>query len=379
MSKTLSIFLDLLRFSAAMVVVAEHITEGLFASGPWEHLALCAVAVFFVLSGYVISYVVSRKENHALDYTAARISRLYSVLVPAIVLSGLVQWICLHLDARSLDAWYAPGANLYFLHRFPLLRFLAQSVASLTFLNSIHNHDVYPAMDSPVWSLSFEAAYYALFGAALFSKAIVRIVVLVLCCLLFGTSILRLLPVWLAGVALHRLTQRGWTQGRVAGIIGGISLAATGAGLAWWPSFYAWANAPHAPWLSLMLQGGGRASFAYLFYYWGGLTSLLILAAAALEDGLKYVLMPLERPIRWCAGHTFSLYLFHFPLFVLVYVVTRYDRTSMLARGSALLAVVFMCFALSTISESKKVWWRDRVHAALARFFHQSRRLRVSP
>ena len=90
-----SLYLDLLRFTAAVAVFLDHLTPtpsqpsiratgGLARVGNYGELA---VAIFFVLSGYVISYVTSTRETTVQSYAVSRISRLYSVVVPALVLT----------------------------------------------------------------------------------------------------------------------------------------------------------------------------------------------------------------------------------------------------------------------------------------------------
>jgi peptidoglycan/LPS O-acetylase OafA/YrhL len=364
----MSIFLDALRFLAAIVVVVGHLTQPVFSTA-WPDLAeysVVAVSVFFVLSGFVISHVAATREHDPIGYTVARIARLYSVLVPAVVLSGVVQIVCVRLDPVYLAHWTGPpGPGLWNGHPFGL--FAYKSVAPLTFLNSIHSRDHNPDLDVPMWSLGFEAPYYAIFGIAIFTRRGRRIVLLLLSALLFGVGILRLLPVWLAGVALHRVTLRLPPTRARSLLIAVPCLVAVAAGCVIWPAFSAWSQLPHSRGLQLLLHGTGHALDAYLYYYWGVLTSLLILAATALDAPLARILIPLEKPIRWCAGQTFSLYLFHFPLLILAYAATHYNRASALADSAAGLAVILSCFLLSSISESRKRWWRNLIQGAAAR------------
>ncbi|MEZ2346837.1 acyltransferase family protein [Terriglobus sp. RCC_193] len=358
----MSIFLDVLRFSAALIVVLGHFTQYYFSQG-WPDLtvyALCAVSVFFVLSGFVIAFVVKTKERRPRDYAIARISRLYSVLVPAIVLSGLVLLIGVRLDPGYMATWTGAGASLGFLAPHPLLRFAAQSLLSLLFLNSIHNHEAFPAMNSPVWSLGYEAAYYAVFGIALFSRGWKRIGLIVAWCLLMGDGIIRLLPVWLLGVGLFYLVNRmrSTKRDQNAGIACLVLLAIS---IVCWHWVFLWEQQPHGYWVDAVMHGKDRAQMAYLFYYWGIMTALAIYAAAALEPLLARILTPAEKAIRWCADLTFSLYLFHFPLLVAVYVLTHYNRSSVTAQAGALSATLIGCWALSYISEHRKYWWRQQV------------------
>ena len=74
-----------------MLVLAGH-TEWIFAPGflPFirsGHLATLAVGVFFVLSGFVIGYAVHEREKDARSYFVGRAARVYSVAVPALVLT----------------------------------------------------------------------------------------------------------------------------------------------------------------------------------------------------------------------------------------------------------------------------------------------------
>lgn len=48
-----------------------------------------AVAVFFVLSGYFISYVISSAKENAEQYVVARMARIYSVAIPALVITHI--------------------------------------------------------------------------------------------------------------------------------------------------------------------------------------------------------------------------------------------------------------------------------------------------
>jgi peptidoglycan/LPS O-acetylase OafA/YrhL len=89
-----SLYLDVVRFSAAMVVFLGH------AAGRWQLGAYLhtAVIVFFVLSGFVIGFVASTKERTLDDYWAARIARRSSIVVPALLLTLVCDVIGLSLN-----------------------------------------------------------------------------------------------------------------------------------------------------------------------------------------------------------------------------------------------------------------------------------------
>ena len=63
-----------------------------------------AVAVFFVLSGFVISYVVAEKERDGRSYAVARIARVYPVAVVAILATTLADLFGRYVDAEQYAA-----------------------------------------------------------------------------------------------------------------------------------------------------------------------------------------------------------------------------------------------------------------------------------
>lgn len=362
MNRSLSIFLDLLRFVAAVVVVAGHLSLGYFSSGlpNWMPLATGSVGIFFVLSGFVIAFVTQEKEKTPKDYAVARISRLYSVLVPAIILSGVVLWLGLRLDRAYMEQWTLTPINLPFLHNHPVFRFLCQSLLSLTFTNSLHGHQIYPAMNSPVWSLGYEAVYYAVFAVAIFSHGTRRWVLLLASVLLGGSEILRLSPVWLSGVLMFRWSKE-LEEYRGKDWIGFLSVAGVVIGLLGWPAVSVWVQHPHSHLVSAVFVGNGIALAGPIYYYWGFFTCLAIIAVSTLGARMEPLWLFFEKPIRWLAGRTFSTYLFHYPLLALAYVLFHYDRSSHIQLAAVFLGVLLSCFALSLISEDQKKWWRNLV------------------
>jgi len=96
MKKGTSLYLDLVRFSAALMVFLVHLkvhakgTFGPFWGFHLDYSSQTAVTVFFVLSGYVIAHVLATREGTPLEYCASRFARLYSVVVPALILTALL-------------------------------------------------------------------------------------------------------------------------------------------------------------------------------------------------------------------------------------------------------------------------------------------------
>jgi peptidoglycan/LPS O-acetylase OafA/YrhL len=147
LSNTISIYLDALRFGAAVIVLLAHVAHERFGNQALGFHAPGgdAVIVFFVLSGFVIAYVAETKENNLADFLSARFARLWSVLLPALVLTAAVELLCWRVDSSQREVF----------------KFLATA----TFTGELWFSDQTPLLNAPAWTLSFELWYYLLFAA----------------------------------------------------------------------------------------------------------------------------------------------------------------------------------------------------------------------
>src|SRR5882672_11159660 len=109
MNPRLSLYLDLLRFAAAMLVFLDHAGRKRLGGpllGHLEGLADFAVLLFFVLSGYVIAFAGDCKERTLGSYAVARTARIYSVVVPALLLTFVADRIGMALKPALYAGWY---------------------------------------------------------------------------------------------------------------------------------------------------------------------------------------------------------------------------------------------------------------------------------
>src|SRR5579872_6203411 len=125
MKKGMSLYLDLIRFSAALMVFMEHFRErtkrGLFEFWKdhpfaYNHLfpySQTAVIVFFVLSGFVIAHVLATRENTPLEFAASRFARLYSVLLPTLILVAGTNYLETLKYPHAFDA-YGDRVTVFF-------------------------------------------------------------------------------------------------------------------------------------------------------------------------------------------------------------------------------------------------------------------------
>ena len=351
MSRGFSLYLDALRFGAALVVALSHLAYPRFTEGRWIwirelNLGSDAVVIFFVLSGLVISHSVSREGIGPGRYAFDRITRLVSVAAPALALGFALDRLGA-ARAPELYAgwWYAP------------LPLWEQLLRGLSFSSEWAGLQARLGTNGPFWSLSYEAAYYALFGIAVFARGARRWALLAAGAMIVGINVLLLAPCWLLGV---------WVQRRI--MAGRLPTGGSAAALALAPAaLYALALAVDVPGaLSL-----GRAALAWELRFsdevlWNSLLAVLVAAHLAGMAGLlaKAGAGRGEAAIRWLAGGSFSLYLMHYPLLQALAALGLSGPGlghDLLLLGST----CALCFAFAALFERPLGRWRALASALL--------------
>jgi hypothetical protein len=198
-----SLFLDIVRLLAALMVALGHLTQVSNGWGSLIDLAVNAVTAFFLLSGFVIRYVTVRRRGSLPNYIADRASRIYSVLLPAMLLATFTDIAVKHFTEHTSGL-----ASVDFPH------LAIAAFTNLTFTTYIwHMHWGYYT-DGAMWSLCFEWAYYMLYGLAFYLTGWRRILTLLVIALIAGPEVLTLFPIWLAGCLLFevfiRVRTRRW-------------------------------------------------------------------------------------------------------------------------------------------------------------------------
>ncbi len=291
MSKSQSAYLDLLRIVAALTVLLSHVSRTNLSGGfLWQVQAAGhdGVIVFFVLSGYVISYVADSRERHGADFAMSRLTRLYSVVLPALVLTYV---------ADRVGMAYAPELYRAAHHSDPLLRIASAGL----FLSQSWHFDIELFSNTAYWSLPFEFWYYVLFGVFVFMPGKMRYAALAVAAAIAGPKILLLLPVWLLGVASYRARTLPLSQ-TAAWLLFVLSAAATVAMI--FADMSGFSHPHYAGWAD---------DASPIDYALGVLVAANLFAASR----LALPLARMARAIRYVAGMTFSLYLFHLPLLYL--------------------------------------------------------------
>lgn len=296
-----SLYLDLLRVLAATAVLISHTIEHRLYTGwvPLSEFSHSAVVVFFVLSGIVISATAARPGTTLFDFISARSDRIYSVALPAIVLSALLRWIYAATHDGVLDAaWTRDGLDP------------GSIILAVTFLQQSWQ-DLFLPWNAPYWSICYEVWYYILFAILLFARPSLRWPLALVAACVAGPAILALFPVWWLGVEFTRRPSLSFGRKSFAFLAFFLSLAAI-YGLTVSKldiSLRAFLNS------NLPLYWRLHSPQRFLSDFVIGLLILVNLVAFRdLKGDLARALLPFSRIIRFVSVYTFSIYLYYFPL-----------------------------------------------------------------
>jgi peptidoglycan/LPS O-acetylase OafA/YrhL len=336
-----STYLDGVRFLAALVVFLGHLAGKRFTGGLlWPVSAFMgdAVTIFFVLSGYVIAYVSDTNERTLSSYTVNRIARIYSVAVPALLLTFVLDTIGRHLQPALYSADWG------FSNDHAALRYLS----ALSFTDELWWNHLDPGSLLPYWSLGYEVWYYMIFAAFWFCRGYPRYFLTVLFSIIAGPKILALFPIWLIGFATYHMARNLTIPRRLSALI----LALTGMIVV---AAFLW-----------VAHTGKFPSDSRLVSYGVGLVfAISILAVEGLGNSAA-LLLPVAKPVRWLAGMTFSLYLFHLPVAQFLATIIPWGPQAPLTRVTIVAGTLLAVCLLAQLTERKKAWWRGCVAAMLA-------------
>lgn len=346
MNRALSVYLDLVRLLAAVLVLLTHLAYGRFSGGllqPLRTYGNDGVMIFFVMSGFVIAHVAATRDHDIGEYLLNRCARLYSVAVPAILLT-----IALDQAGRWLNAPFYEG--FFYEDSHPWLRVL--TAASFTHELWFTSWRLFS--NGPYWSLGYEFWYYLLFAAGFYYRGWRRVCLLVAGSLAVGPKILLLFPIWLLGAGVYRLCQRhtlppGPGLALFAGSILAY-LAFRGFGLR--DAWLAWTHLQLGrPFVELSLRWSNEFVSSYAL---GVLVAANFVGFQAIADRVWPLLSRAEPLIRDWAGYTFSIYLFHYPLLQFLGATGLFDPSSPLAIFLLFAATLVGCRFVGYYTEQRK-------------------------
>ncbi|WP_461148618.1 acyltransferase family protein [Spirosoma pulveris] len=330
-----SVYLDAARLLSALVVLYVHAHDQWYGveSALLKSLAHGSVIIFFVLSGYVIAYTTTNNNRGEFQYAKARLSRLCSVLFPTLLITIIASVIVSKADP-VLMAEYSRGAA------WP--RYLLSS----TFLNEVWFLSATPPINRPLWSLSYEFWYYAIFGAWFYAKGGYKsLLPFVVMCLMAGPKILCMMPIWLAGVAAYKYRGPASSSNKVflliillfgVVVVSILSLPAIPYQLGRSPLYYA--NQFITDWIS---------GLVFAFSLW-----LLPTVAKAPARPNQWI----ER-FRDVANMTFPLYVLHHPLLILWRAVLGYKAGNPADMWQAVVVITLVSGVLGVLMDKQRFVW----------------------
>ncbi len=237
-----------------------------------------------------------------------------------------------------------------------------QIVLGTTFLHESWWQSTRYFSNTPYWSIAYEVWYYIAFGTIVFLKGIRRWLAFISTVLVAGPKLFLLFPVWLMGVAVWHITRHQIPK-HIAMPMFIVSMTT----YILWFSFgfnkeFDAARLELAALVGLSEQQLGFSRYWLSDYFLGFLFSLTMISlAGSKQEGLIGLLSPVESKIRWLANGTFTLYLMHLPVMLLLTSILPWKVDNPL-RGIAILVLCLVtCYAMATYTERRKYFWTRTV------------------
>jgi peptidoglycan/LPS O-acetylase OafA/YrhL len=206
-----------------------------------------------------------------------------------------------------------------------------------------------PGSDWSYWSLGYEVWYYILFAIVVFARGRSWWFLLATALAIVGPSIAVMMPLWLLGVIAYQICTRRYVHPSLGSalFIGSLVVWAGYEVVAWHSGRLEISN----PWL-LKRQELPQD------YVVGTCFAANLIGFRALSTWFEPYMSGEWRLLRWLAGATFSLYLFHEPLLRLFATVNPWAPSSVAGRALVAGGTLVAVFVLAEFTERRKGTWR---------------------
>lgn len=338
MDNQVSKYLEFLRVFATLGVMLSHSFNPRFNELLYIGTGHLFVIVFFVLSGYVISYVVESKDKSFYDFTLSRLTRFLTVLLPALILVPLLDFV----GKRANEIVYSGTVHdNHFLMRF---------LVNLGFLQEIWFNSIRYLSNGPMWSLGYEFWYYFLFASVFYYSGRKRNLLLLSLTLLVGPKILLLFPIWLMGSCIYKLHKTDFNLGKysLSFFLGSLGLMYVSVMLHDRLGFDSFEKKMHS--LNLMFSSG----FAFDLWF-GLLISLNIFSVKYIVNNqftkILDMFFSLTAPL---SSSSFTIYIMHYPVMLFLFSTLNLSRNSLSDWAIMFILTLLMCFILAKFTEQKR-------------------------
>lgn len=349
-----------IRGVASLVVVIAHANQifllryfGLdhFSAKLFGQLAAQAVMVFFLVSGYLITASILKNIHRnagqfdLLSYSASRISRIYPPLIFSVLLCLVIYLV---ISVFSLPGGHSPyglSGDLYNTR-------VAYEVKMTDFLGLLLMEDGFLQANGPLWSLYIEWRIYIAAGCFALLVTVKRVshkilVGILLMYVLLGLRKIDPNALFYAGI---------WAMGACAALV-----EINASDRLYKVSRYCWmfpvvvlvcfiASDPYILLNSWRLSSNWERFFQFAS---GVLWGALLFRKSWLSDALD------KATLRWVGNFSYTLYIVHFPLMLMVLSLTQefvgYSfAISFIVAVSSVLFVVFLSFFAGRHIEEKE-------------------------
>jgi peptidoglycan/LPS O-acetylase OafA/YrhL len=336
-----SIYLDVVRPIAALFVLFSHVSFQNLSDGQLSILAsmgVQAVDVFFVLSGFVIAHICSTRERNARDYFVSRAARIYSVAIPALILTAILDSIGQRESAATYEGPFQPLAP-------------GLLIRSVLFMGEQWTAHRFPGSNGPYWSLGFEVWYYVAFGVFLFTRGVWRWIASIAVMAFIGPKVMLLYPLWLMGVTVYRICAVPFAARSGTG---GILFASPLVLLV----IYQFLPQPPLQAFTNVTLDVNRFWSLGQDYLVGILFSIHLIGFTAVSATFAPWLDKHAGVIRWISGATFSIYLTHLPIMHFLSAISPWPKSSPWTVVLLITIAPLACVAFAEVSERRKDSWR---------------------
>ena len=327
MNNSFSTLLNFYRWISALLVVASHcrhlilvdyknvehsnyfIKAIYFITGFGDE----AVIIFFVISGFLVGgLTLDRwlKNISYLDYFAARFSRIYSVLIPALLIGGATDWIGSNFINKSEiytnSSYYGTSSMGYV---------ITNNLDPVIFFGNLLNLQGVSfsiwGSNGPLWSLGFEWWYYMIFALIMMvflekkiATKLISLLLIITFLFLFPAKLIIWMSIWLLGVGILILAK---------------------------------SSCPKPPRSISFILFISTLLISRLTHNTENLYQPESLLSKYIRDfsfGLSFAIyllshynfssnIPFQSVHKWLANFSYSIYLFHFPVFVFLLAVSH--------------------------------------------------------
>lgn len=331
-TRPMSIALDAVRALAAFAVLFGHTMQITVYNGYfpyWFVLQHNAVLIFFVLSGLVIATTAGKAGSSLTSYAIARAARILPVALPAILFSVGVEWYVTSGQLHDLTPWQV----------------LRNALFSGLFLSESFGTGL-PG-NPPFWSLCYEVWFYLLFGAAFYLRGRGRLICFALLAALAGPNVLLLLPAWLAGVWVARTGMWRRMSRPMACLLAFLGLVGI-------PLAVPFAQKLAAALTAIVPWNLHYSEFAVTDWFVAAAVAIYFVTLRRLIGAESQLLLALQRPIRYFAGMSFTLYLLHWPVITLLYHLGVKPMAGELGVAAYLAMIVAICALIAHFTEHQR-------------------------